>query len=211
MALGTLTTIAASEDSVRPLLETYCFDCHGDGSDKAGVALDQWPDDKAMRSDQDLWRRVQRAVFFHDMPPSDKTQPTAEERRRLLQWIDRAVFQVDCASPDPGRVTIRRLNRVEYNHTIRDLLGVDLPLADDFPVDDSGHGFDTIGDALSLPPILLEKYLSWPARAAISSCVASPTKCSPTRWAGARSMPTNAPWMKSARAWNGGATASPNW
>ena len=61
---------------------------------------------------------------------------------------------------DPGRVTIRRLNRAEYNNTIRDLLGVDFQPADDFPSDDVGYGFDNIGDVLSMPPILLEKYLS---------------------------------------------------
>jgi hypothetical protein len=61
---------------------------------------------------------------------------------------------------DPGRVTLRRLNRAEYNNTIRDLLGVDFQPAKDFPADDVGYGFDNIGDVLSLPPILMEKYLS---------------------------------------------------
>jgi hypothetical protein len=67
---------------------------------------------------------------------------------------------VDCSKPDPGRVTLRRLNRTEYNNTIRDLVGVDFQPADDFPADDSGYGFDNIGDVLSMPPVLLEKYLS---------------------------------------------------
>src|SRR4029453_11449422 len=67
----------------------------------------------------------------------------------------------DCEeSKDPGRVTIRRLNRAEYNNTIRDLLGIDQDAARDFPSDDVGHGFDNIGDVLSMPPLLLEKYLA---------------------------------------------------
>ena len=67
----------------------------------------------------------------------------------------------DCGgAPRSGRVTIRRLNRNEYNNTIRDLLGVDVRPADDFPSDDVGYGFDNVGDVLSLPPILLEKYLA---------------------------------------------------
>lgn len=61
---------------------------------------------------------------------------------------------------DPGRVTIRRLNRAEYNNTIRDLLGIDFRPADDFPSDDVGYGFGSIGDVLSMPPILLEQYLA---------------------------------------------------
>src|SRR6266542_3399531 len=69
-------------------------------------------------------------------------------------------FRCDCDHPDPGRVTLRRLNRAEYNNTIRDLVGVDFQPADDFPADDSGYGFDNIGDVLSLPPALLEKYLA---------------------------------------------------
>jgi hypothetical protein len=65
---------------------------------------------------------------------------------------------------DPGRVTVRRLNRAEYNNTVRDLLGVDLKPADEFPADDVGYGFDNIGDVLSVQPILLEKYLAPPTR-----------------------------------------------
>src|SRR5215831_14618990 len=70
-----------------------------------------------------------------------------------------AVFQVDPQNPDPGRVTVRRLNRVEYRNTVHDLLGVDFDSLSEFPPDDTGHGFDNIGDVLTLSPMLLEKYL----------------------------------------------------
>ena len=82
----------------------------------------------------------------------------------------------DCDKPDPGRVTIRRLNRAEYNNTIRDLVGVDFSPADDFPADDSGHGFDNIGDVLSLPPILLEKHFAAAAKILDQAIVADPMK-----------------------------------
>src|SRR5262249_21734368 len=76
-------------------------------------------------------------------------------------WLDRTLFAVDCGlKRDPGRVTIRRLNRTEYNNTIRDLVGVNFQPAEDFPADDVGYGFDNIGDVLSLPPLLMEKYLA---------------------------------------------------
>ena len=75
---------------------------------------------------------------------------------------------------DPGRVTVRRLNRAEYNNTVRDLVGVALRPADDFPVDDAGYGFDNIGDVLSLPPILMEKYMSAADRIARAAIIARP-------------------------------------
>src|SRR5207249_614593 len=96
------------------------------------------------------------------MPPKKKMlQPTKEEREFVVAWISNSLTRLDCTSPkDPGRVTIRRLNRAEYNNTIRDLVGVDFKPADDFPADDVGYGFDNIGDVLSVSPLLLEKYLS---------------------------------------------------
>ena len=84
-----------------------------------------------------------------------------EESGQLTGWIKSVMKADDCGRTfDPGRVTIRRLNRAEYNNTIRDLIGIDFHPADDFPSDDVGYGFDNIGDVLSMPPILLEKYLA---------------------------------------------------
>ena len=80
--------------------------------------------------------------------------------RAVTAWIEREFQRADAAlPPEPGRVTARRLNRAEYNNTVRDLLGVDLRPADDFPQDDSGYGFDNIADALSTSPVLMERYL----------------------------------------------------
>ena len=93
------------------------------------------------------------------MPPPKKARPTGEQKEMIEQWIKSAVFEADPLNPDPGRVTIRRLNRVEYQNTIRDLVGVDFDTQNEFPPDDTGHGFDNIGDVLTLSPMLLEKYL----------------------------------------------------
>lgn len=150
----------STQSQVPALLKQYCFDCHGQGKSKGDVTFDGWPKPEDMLADHAVWKRVQQMVFTHQMPPKNKPQLTEAERTSLLQWIDSAIFHVDCTHPDPGRVTLRRLNRTEYNNSIRDLLGVDLQPADDFPVDDSGYGFDNIGDALSMPPVLLEKYLA---------------------------------------------------
>ncbi len=94
------------------------------------------------------------------MPPADAEQPTDAERKTIARWIDDALAKpVPDALQDPGRVTLHRLNRAEYDNTIRDLVKVDFQPADDFPTDDVGYGFDNIGDVLSLSPLLFEKYL----------------------------------------------------
>ena len=111
-----------------------------------------------------------------EMPPDNKPQPTPQQRDMLVSWIDSTIFRVDCANPDPGRVTLHRLNRVEYNNTIHDLLGVTFQPADDFPADDSGYGFDNIGDVLSLPPILLEKYLAAAERILNAALITDPVE-----------------------------------
>jgi hypothetical protein len=144
---------------VKPLLEKYCYDCHGDGSDKGDLALDKHQTPAEMLADIELWLAVWRNLEAQLMPPAKKAQPTEAERRLVLQWIERSVFKVDPANPDPGRVTVRRLNREEYRYTILDLLGVEFDANDEFPADDTGYGFDTIGDVLNISPLLLEKYL----------------------------------------------------
>jgi len=160
LAASTPDHKTAYEKTVAPLLSRYCYGCHGNGKHKGDVRLDAWNDGAAMLADRKLWERVTLVLQNHEMPPENKPQPGNKEREQLTQWIERSVFQCDCDHPDPGRVTLRRLNRAEYNNTIRDLLGVNFKPAEDFPVDDSGYGFDNIGDALSMPPVLIEKYLA---------------------------------------------------
>jgi hypothetical protein len=155
-----LARATSFEKTVLPTLTRYCYDCHGNGKHKGDTVLDAWRDEAAAIADQKIWERVLQKVQNHEMPPENKPQPSANEREILTQWIDAKVFHCDCDHPDPGRVTLRRLNRAEYNNTIRDLLGVDFKPAEDFPVDDSGYGFDNIADALSMPPVLIEKYLA---------------------------------------------------
>ena len=95
------------------------------------------------------------------MPPEGKPRPSEAEAEGLTHWLQAAVSTADCRlDTDPGRVTMRRLNRAEYNNTIRDLVGVPFRPADDFPLDDVGYGFDNIGDVLTLSPILMERYLA---------------------------------------------------
>ncbi|HVY71776.1 MAG TPA: DUF1587 domain-containing protein, partial [Verrucomicrobiae bacterium] len=148
------------EKDVQPLLAKYCYNCHGNGKKKGDLVLDTYLDSGTALGARPVWEKVTTQLRSREMPPEGKPQPTDAERDQLYRWVELDVLKCDCDHPDPGRVTIRRLNRTEYNNTIRDLVGVNFQPAEDFPADDVGYGFDNIGDVLSLPPILLEKYLA---------------------------------------------------
>ncbi len=146
---------------IEPILSAYCYDCHGYGAQEGSVTLDEFADADAALANRDLWFRALKMLRAGMMPPAEADQrPSAAEVATLEAWIKTGVFRLDPANPDPGRVTVRRLNRVEYRNTIRDLMGVDFDVAAEFPPDDSGFGFDNIGDVLTLSPLLLEKYIS---------------------------------------------------
>lgn len=150
------------ESHVKPFLQTYCVGCHGGDEFEAGLRLDKYHSELEAGRHPIQWRRVLKQLTERSMPPKDEdTQPSADEVAVVRAWIDTTFINVDCSQRrDPGRVTIRRLNRAEYNNTIRDLMGVDFQPAASFPSDDVGYGFDNIGDVLSLSPVLMEKYLN---------------------------------------------------
>ena len=143
---------------IQPVLNEYCYDCHGAGVAKGGVTLDEFSTTAELK-DHKLWLRALNNVRSKIMPPADEPHLPPAEAEKLSSWIKRQVFELDPAVPDPGRVTVRRLNRTEYRNTIRDLTGMDFDTKKEFPTDDSGHGFDNIGDVLTVSPMLLEKYL----------------------------------------------------
>jgi len=143
-----------------PLLEKYCYDCHGEGEAKGKFSLDEFKDLPAHLSNRKHWLPVWQNLRSQVMPPSDKDQPSVEEKKKLLAWIQTDVFKLDPNNPDPGRVTIRRLNRTEYQNAVYDLLGVEYDTREVFPPDDTGYGFDNIGAVLSMSPLLMEKYVA---------------------------------------------------
>lgn len=159
------------QDEIAPLLDRYCYDCHGFGVAKGGVTLDEFDSAEKLR-DHSIWLRVLRNTRADIMPPLDEPKLPAELKAKLAQWIKREAFELDPARPDPGHVTVRRLNRVEYRNTVRDLLGVDFDTEKEFPPDDTGHGFDNLGEVLTISPMLLEKYLD-AAQAIIAQAVPS--------------------------------------
>jgi hypothetical protein len=150
---------------VLPFLKKYCIDCHSGNEPKGGLTLEGYVSEAHARKDRKNWLAVQHVIASGEMPPPKwkKPHPTKDEKEFFVGWIENVLTRVDCspdAPKDPGRVTIRRLNRAEYNNTIRDLCGVDFKPAEEFPADDVGYGFDNIGDVLSFQPVLLEKYLA---------------------------------------------------
>ncbi len=163
------TALTTFNRDIQPLLQAHCYDCHGDGNSKGGVRLDGFKSDADLK-DHKLWLRVLKNTRAHIMPPADEDPLEETDIAKLAEWIKRDAFELDPARPDPGRVTVRRLNRVEYRNTVRDLLGVDFDTQKEVPADDTGHGFDNIGDVLTISPMLLEKYLD-AAQAVVSGAV----------------------------------------
>jgi Protein of unknown function (DUF1592)/Protein of unknown function (DUF1588)/Protein of unknown function (DUF1587)/Protein of unknown function (DUF1585)/Protein of unknown function (DUF1595)/Planctomycete cytochrome C len=160
-AIGSSSTLFEKE--VVPFLAKNCFACHGGGKNKGDLALDTYREVKELLKDREVWENVAEMVRTGEMPPKAKDVARLDpaEAERAMKAVDEILEAFDCSGArDYGRVTIRRLNRTEYNNTIRDLVGVDFKPAADFPNDDVGYGFDNIGDVLSTSPMLLEKYLS---------------------------------------------------
>src|SRR5688572_11450672 len=153
------SSITAYKKTILPMLEDHCFECHGDGYDKGKVAFDRLESNDDIL-DKSLWLRVLVNTRAGLMPAEQKPRLPAADQRKLEDWIKYDVFQIDPNNPDPGRVTVRRLNRVEYRNTIRDLVGVDFKTEEEFPADDTGFGFDNIGDVLTMSPMLMEKYVA---------------------------------------------------
>ena len=153
--------VVAFKSHIAPFMKKYCYECHGPDETQAGLGFQKYKTEADMLDDRKKWEKVLSMLEIGAMPPSEMdVQPNPDERKVVVNWIEDKLFNIDCTiERNPGRVTIRRLNRAEYNNTIRDLLGVKFRPADDFPSDDVGYGFDNIGDVLSISPLLMEKYL----------------------------------------------------
>ena len=149
------------EREVMPFLARHCLQCHNADLRTAEIDLSDFDPEDPVRNRQELWQAVLRELRSGRMPPPGSPRPTADQLKTLGEWVE-ARLEEEAAGvpPSPGRVTARRLNRSEYDNTIRDWLDLDLHLSEDFPLDDSGYGFDNIGDVLSLSPLLMEKYLA---------------------------------------------------
>jgi hypothetical protein len=146
---------------VRPILDEVCSRCHNEKKANAGLNLGVFMDPATIGTKRDTWELIVDKLKAGDMPPADEEPLSSRERAAMVSALETAFARADRdLKPDPGHVPAHRLTRVEYANTIRDLLGVDFRATDEFPPDDSGYGFDNIGDVLTVSPALMQRYLS---------------------------------------------------
>ena len=161
MTFHDLVKIMADELSGVTLIKNFCLDCHDGETQKGEINLKAALGSEPLVKNLDLWKTVINRIENGDMPPKKNDQPSYSEKKALLKWLDREVVQFDYSSiDDPGYEQARRLTHIEFSNTLRDLLGLNMNLVEDFPIDLSGKsGFDNSANTLFLQPILMERYL----------------------------------------------------
>ena len=143
----------------RVALEQYCIGCHSGPTPFAGLNL-QALDIGNLEANGTIWEKVLRKLRNREMPPAGMPRPDAATYEALVKYIETERDRLAEAKPNPGRPTLHRLNRTEYANAIRDLLALEIDVAELLPADDIGYGFDNIGDVLTVSPLLLERYLA---------------------------------------------------
>lgn len=162
MLAGATASAAAPtyESAIKPVLGKYCIECHGDDAPEGNLSLTKLDSKLEETENFDTWVRVFNRVKTGEMPPRNNPQPSEAERRRMLDSLGRELHAVQSARHKAeGRVELRRLNRVEYQNTIHDLLGIETNVMELLPEDATAFGFDKITTALTLSPVQMEKYL----------------------------------------------------
>ncbi len=149
------------ETNVQPFLAKNCVLCHNAKMKTAEVDFTFYKTNAAADAAPELWEKALDKLRQGAMPPQGMPRPKQDDINLVMKWMEGSIARADAnAKPDPGRVTAHRLNRTEYDNTVRDLLGVNTHPSDEFPQDDSGYGFDNIGDVLSISPVLMERYMN---------------------------------------------------
>src|SRR5271167_2516757 len=145
--------------SEKTLLARYCVGCHSEQAKIGGIVLENVNPDKPGENAAVL-EKILRKVRTGEMPPRGLPRPTPEVAKAFSASLEATLDHAAANNLNPGRPAIHRLNRIEYSNAIRDLLAIDINPGSSLPPDDSGYGFDNIGDVLSVSPILLERYIS---------------------------------------------------
>ena len=145
-------------------LQQYCVVCHNETLRTADFSLEGVTASELSKHTSAL-EKVLRRLASGEMPPTGMPRPSESARFELVSWLEARLDEHASDNPNPGSPAIHRLNRAEYSNAIRDLLGIDLDHSEDLPADDSGYGFDNIGDVLTVSPLHIEKYISAARRA----------------------------------------------
>lgn len=150
---------AQFQQRVLPYMQKYCVACHNAKVKTANIDIASLKSHSTLDSEGATWEKILRKIRTGEMPPPKLPRAPQTESDWVVSFGEARLDEVALRHPDPGRVPVHRLNRAEYNNAVRDIFGIDFQPANDFPADDSGYGFDNIAGVLSLPPVLLEKYL----------------------------------------------------
>ena len=170
-AFGGLSSVAFAQTPAfnpQAFTEQYCVACHDDTSRVANISFES-VDWKNPGKSGELLEKAIRKVSTGEMPPPDMPHPPAGTAKAFTGWLVDSLDKFAAAHPNPGRPAVHRLNRAEYSNAIRDILALDTKPGSLLPVDDSGYGFDNVGDVLSSSPALVERYLSVARRVALSA------------------------------------------
>jgi hypothetical protein len=169
-------------NSLRPFFSASCYTCHNSQAKMAGLDLAALASRTPIPDDRIIWEKVLTKLKSGQMPPAGRPRPNEAELRTVVGDLEAALgASAARMGPDPGHIPPHRLNRTEYNNTIRDLLGVDINPADDFPQDDAVYGFDNIADSLSISPLLMEKYIAAAEKIANAAIFGPDLKPEPVR------------------------------
>ncbi len=151
--------IAQIAEVTEPFLREHCFRCHGQSQAKGDLRLDQLDGDLNQSATFDRWQEIIERVRSGEMPPEKEPRPTSEEITKMVQQVTTRLEAVEEERRGEGRVVLRRLNRAQYENTLRDLFDVQVPVKEMLPEDAIAQGFDNVGAALNISPVLLERYL----------------------------------------------------
>ncbi|MGH9785419.1 MAG: DUF1587 domain-containing protein, partial [Terriglobia bacterium] len=157
--LQTASLPPQASSQYRAVLDRYCVTCHNERLRTANLLLDA-ADVENPRAGAEVWEKVVRKLRTGAMPPAGMPRPDQATYDSFAAYLETELDRLAAANPNPGRPAVHRLNRAEYSNAIRDLLAVDIDAGSLIPADDSGHGFDNIGDVLTVSPSLLDRYLS---------------------------------------------------
>ena len=150
---------SAAATAHRATLDKYCITCHSGATPMAGLRVDTL-DPANLETNGATWEKLARKLRNREMPPAGMPRPDAATYDAIVRYIETGRDRLAEVKPNPGRRTVHRLNRTEYGNAVRDLLALEIDVAELLPADDIGYGFDNIADVLQVSPVLLERYLS---------------------------------------------------
>ncbi|HEV3146416.1 MAG TPA: DUF1587 domain-containing protein, partial [Gemmataceae bacterium] len=160
------------KDKAQPFFTQFCQECLTGAKPKGDFRVDQLMPDFDNQESRERWLMVQSRLLAGEMPPKEKLRPPQKDIRALCKWVNGQLEAAAARRAAEGRVVLRRLNRVEYENTMRDLLGINIELKELLPPDTSSHGFDNVGEALHVSSFLMERYLE-AADAALNVAIAN--------------------------------------